>query len=300
MAATVNQQSCLTATEPFKVFSSDLVLETGPSVWTTMVNWMVAVSHFCWVSLLLESAPGHLTGTGPTRTDFVLGSELLTKYGQVLPSSSTLHTGGHSKSFGATFSGQLHRCPSEPDRVLVAGLSNTGFCVRLEHFLQWFSSMQPCCRLGCLELTASITWLSYRVNSLLFNSPCKSAQWLLHTKERLTQSLRSCIKHFNTQITFPYTRAMPQNTVSFYREIHAHVSRTSNLIWTHSHEACMIVLGLLIAYETTSVHQKGKTRAELLMGGVNLWWLVACLFMQQLDPQTPTQNETWAPFKFFR
>lgn len=32
----------------------------------------------------------------------------------------------------------------------------------------------------------------------------------------------------------------------------------------------MIVLELLIAYETTSVHQEGKTQAELLTEGANL------------------------------
>lgn len=147
-------------------------------------------------------------GTGPRRADFILGPELLTKYYHVLPSSSTLHTGGHSNGFGAIFSGQLRSCPSETDRVLMAELPNTAFHVKPERFLQWLSSMPPCCRVECLEPTLSITWLSYKVNSLLANSLCKKCSDC-DTSNRDKCSLRPWIEHFNTQIILPYIRAMP-------------------------------------------------------------------------------------------
>lgn len=102
------------------------------------------------------------------RVDLALRPVLLAKYYQaVVPHTLVAAAGARGQPSIASVTATLLS-----SSVWIAGLPDIFLHVRLESFLQRLSSMQPCCGVGCLGSTISISWLSFNVNS-----PPASSRW---------------------------------------------------------------------------------------------------------------------------
>lgn len=141
----------------------------------TLVKWTADTSYFCRGSVVTTVAR---VRTLPSqresrRVDSALRPVLLAKYQAVVPFTLVAAARAQGQPSLASSMGTLLR-----SSVWIAGLPDIFLHVRLEPFLQQLGSMQPCCRVGCLGSTISISWLSFNVNSSPASSRWKSAQQL--------------------------------------------------------------------------------------------------------------------------